>query len=331
MAGFLEVADPAAVKVPFDVALARARRDGAAPRLDPPTAPEPDDAAPPRLEWRAVDAGYEDVAVLHGVSAALGRRETVAVLGPNGSGKTTLFKAAIGLLPLMAGEVLVDGRSIAGRRVAELASVFGYVFQNPSQMLFARSVRDELEFGPRNLGRDETELGALAAAALRRVGLADEPDILDRPPLTLSFGQQKRLALAVALALEPRTLVLDEPSAGQDHRSATAFMTEVQRIAGLESVFFVTHDVDLALTFADRVLLLRDGAIVADGRPLDVIADRDRWTGCNLRYTSLMEANAAASARTGRFLSGAELASVLAQVDGGAWDSQHTLGGEGHP
>ena len=100
------------------------------------------------------------------------------------------------------------------------------------------------------------------------MSLDQEADIRDRPPLTLSFGQQKRLALAVALALEPRTLVLDEPSAGQDHRTATAFMTEVERIAGLESVYFVTHDADLALTYADRILLLREGRIVADGSPL---------------------------------------------------------------
>jgi energy-coupling factor transport system ATP-binding protein len=328
--GFFAVADPAVVKVPFSVALDRARRNGGGhhePRpLDRPQA----DPAPPRLEWRGVDAGYDGIAVLHGATAALRRHETVAVLGPNGSGKTTLFKAAIGLVPHMAGDVLVDGASIAGRSVADLAGIFGYVFQNPSQMLFARSVRDELLFGPRNLGRDEAGFDELAATALRRVGLDREEDVLDRPPLTLSFGQQKRLALAVALALEPRTLVLDEPSAGQDHRSATAFMTEVERIAGLESVFFVTHDVDLALTYADRILLLREGTVVADGAPLDVIADRDRWAACNLRYTSLMEANAAWGGRTGRFLSSEELASVVAGIGEGERGAVQ-LGGEGNP
>src|SRR5206468_7260680 len=138
---------------------------------------------------------------------------------------------------------------------------------NPSQMLFAATVREELLFGPRNLGRPEGRLDELVARALSEVNLANEEQILLRPPLTLSFGQQKRLAIAVALALEPRTLVLDEPSAGQDHRSATAFMKEVARIEGLESVYFVTHDADLALTHADRVLLMRDGRIVADGTP----------------------------------------------------------------
>ena len=95
----------------------------------------------------------------------------------------------------------------------------------------------------------------------------------------------------MALALQPRTLVLDEPSAGQDYRSATAFMREVERIAGLESLYFVTHDVDLALTTADRIILLREGRIAADGTPREVVEDRDLWRACNLRETSLMDAN----------------------------------------
>ena len=98
-------------------------------------------------------AGWGEREVLHGVSAKLGAKEIVAVLGPNGSGKTTLLRTAMGLTPARAGEVLVDGASIAGRTVADLATIFGFVFQSPSQMLFAKTVREELEFGPRNLKR----------------------------------------------------------------------------------------------------------------------------------------------------------------------------------
>jgi len=270
-----------------------------------------DGAVPPRIDWRGVEAAYDGRVVLHGITASLGARQRVAVLGPNGSGKTTLFKNAIGLHPATAGEVLVDGRAVADQTVASLATTFGYVFQNPSQMLFARTVRDELLFGPANLGRPPATFDALVAEVLRRVGLADEEEIEARPPLTLSFGQQKRLAIGVALALTPRTLVLDEPSAGQDHRSATAFMHEVEQIDGLESTYFVTHDADLALTHADRILLLRDGRVVADADPLTVIADREQWEACNLRYTSLMEANAAWSAQTGRFLGAEQLAAWI--------------------
>jgi energy-coupling factor transport system ATP-binding protein len=192
--------------------------------------------------------------------------------------------------------------------VAQLATVFGYVFQSPSQMLFARTVREELVFGPRNLGRPEAEFEGIVADALRRTALDQLEGILDRPPLTLSFGQQKRLALAIALALQPPTLILDEPSAGQDHRTAARFMREVLAIPGLESVYLVTHDVDLALTHADRILLFREGRIVADGPPGSVIEDEDRWISCNLRPTSLMRANARWRTGTAGFLDAGSLA-----------------------
>lgn len=315
---FFALADPRAVKVPFDVWLERARAGtiDLAPEVEERGDIGPTGELPPRLEWRGVSAAYDERPVLHDVRAALGASEIVAVLGPNGSGKTTLFKTAIGLVPYSAGEILVDGQPTAGRSVAELATAFGYVFQNPSQMLFAPSVREELLFGPRNLGRDASRFDDLVTSALRRVRLDDEEGIADRPPLTLSFGQQKRLSTAVALALEPRTLVLDEPSAGQDHRNAATFMREVRRIEGLESVYFVTHDADLALANADRILLLREGRVVADGAPLEVIADRDRWLASNLRYTSLMEANLRWQESTGRFLDGAALAQVATSQAG---------------
>ena len=324
MDGFLDTADPTAVKLPFDAWLRRARAAGAAPSVHEPN-PEAEEArgdsdcrsgrraAPSRVAECAMPATTSGPFSTTSAPASA-RNQRVAVLGPNGSGKTTMFKAAIGLRPLSAGEVRVDGTSIAGRGVAELAGTFGYVFQNPSQMLFAPTVRDELLFGPRNVGRAEDEHDRIVREALVRVGLDDEPEIESRPPRTLSHGQQKRLAIAVALTLEPSTLVLDEPSAGQDYRSATAFMREVGRIAGLDSVYFVTHDVDLALTHADRILLLRDGRLVADGAPLEVIADRERWRACNLRTTSLMEANLRWGGRSGRFLGPETLATLAASA-----------------
>ena len=312
--GFLEVADPSAVKLPFEVVLAHA----VAGRLDagedahPPPPRETAAEAPARIAFDGVRAGFEDREILRGITTELGPREVVAVLGPNGSGKTTLFRAAIGLIPLWGGTVYVDGEPTADRTVADLASIFGYVFQSPSQMLFARTVKEELEFGPRNLGKDPSTYGTIVADALRRTGLDGLEGILERPPLSLSFGQQKRLALAIALALEPRTLILDEPSSGQDHRTARRFMDEVRSIPGLESLYLITHDVDLALTHADRILLFRDGRIVADGPPRLVIEDEDRWRACNLRPTSLMRANARWRDATDGFLDTERLARLIA-------------------
>ncbi|HZC32355.1 MAG TPA: ABC transporter ATP-binding protein [Candidatus Bathyarchaeia archaeon] len=313
--GFLRIADPEAVKLPFEVVLDRVRSglipsptaDGDGGATDPPRVSDVD-GGPARLAYRDVRAGYGRHEVLRGISTALGSREIVAVLGPNGSGKTTLFRTAMRLLEPSAGSIEVDGRPIAERTVPELATVFGYVFQSPSQMLFARTVREELVFGPRNLGRDPDAFDGIIDDALRRTSLDDLESIRERAPLTLSFGQQKRLALAIALSLQPPTLILDEPSAGQDHRTANRFLGEVTAIPGLESIYLITHDVDLALTHADRILLMRDGELVADGPPTDVIADEDRWIACNLRPTSLLRANAQWGEEPGRLLDSETLA-----------------------
>ena len=316
--GFLEIADPESVRLPFDV-VARRVAAGSPDDVPPPTtlAEHRDGTsdAPPRLEYRGVTAAIAETEILPGVDASLGPAETVAVLGPNGSGKTTMFRTAMRLLDITGGAVLVDGASIAGKRTTDLVETFGYVFQSPSQMLFARTVLDELLFGPRMLGRDPVTFDELVDDALRRTSLADLEDVRERPPLAMSFGQQKRLALAIALTIRPRTLILDEPSAGQDHRTAQAFMREVTAIPALQSLYFVTHDVDLALTHADRILLFREGRVVADGSPMEVIADTARWRACDLRVTSLMEANARYGSATGKFLDADTLARRVAAQD----------------
>jgi len=314
--GFLAIADPDAVKLPFDVVLDRIRSEmdgvGGAPTATTPPLPATANAAAtdgvPRLTYRDVRAGYGTHEVLRGITATFGRREVVAVLGPNGSGKTTLFRTAMRLLEPSSGTIEVDGGPITTRTVPQLATVFGYVFQSPSQMLFARTVREELLFGPRNLGRDPATFESIIDDALRRTSLDELEDIRERAPLTLSFGQQKRLALAIALSLQPPTLILDEPSAGQDHRTANRFLAEVTAIPGLESLYLITHDVDLALTHADRILLMRDGELVADGPPTEVIADEERWIACNLRPTSLLRANAQWRQGSGRLLDSESLA-----------------------
>jgi energy-coupling factor transport system ATP-binding protein len=184
-------------------------------------------------------------------------------------------------------------------------------------MLFAQTVREELLFGPRNLGMAADDYDDLVAEVLGQVALDDLEGIQQRPPLTLSFGQQKRLAIAIALALRPRTLILDEPSAGQDHRSARTFMSAIRELESVDGLYFVTHDVDLALTQAARILLLREGRIVADGPPAQVVRDLDRWRACNLRESSLMRANL----RWGdgeHFLDAEALARIVARETGDA-------------
>jgi energy-coupling factor transporter ATP-binding protein EcfA2 len=317
VAGFLRTVDPEAVRLPFEVVLERERDLASGTPVAIAERPSADPTAAGRLAFRDVRVDLGEREVLTGINADLGAREVVAVLGPNGSGKTTMLRTGMGLVRPKAGTVEVDGESISGRTVADLARVFGYVFQSPSQMLFCRTVREELLFGPRNLGHPIGDADAFCMRVLHRIGLDMEEGILDRPPMTLSFGQQKRLALAIALALEPPTLVLDEPSAGQDHRTANAFLDEVLSIEGIESIYLVTHDVDLAMTRADRILLLRDGRIVADGPPARVIEDEERWLACNLQITSLMRANRAWRPTAGRLLDATALARHIISHEGG--------------
>ena len=197
--------------------------------------------------------------VLHDVTLDIHRGDIIAVLGPNGAGKTTLVKHAIGLLKPTEGRVLVDGRDTHALSVAQIAATLGYVFQSPSHMLFAPTVREELAFGPTNLGHDPAQIEKEVTQALEIVNLTGREN---DPPLALSFGQQKRVSIAAILAMRSRILVMDEPTAGQDYRNYMDFMDSILQMPGFEAILFITHDVDLAVIYANRVLLVSDGRLV---------------------------------------------------------------------
>ncbi|MFC4586818.1 ABC transporter ATP-binding protein [Sphaerisporangium corydalis] len=284
--GFLRMAPAGHVKLPFATLVARA---GELPEVTPP----PHHAAgesTPRLEYRGADLGYGARTVLSGVDLALGPRERVAVLGPNGAGKSTLLRAAVMLTAASRGEVLVDGAPIAERSILSLATTFGYVFQNPGQALFSATVGQELAFGPRNLGWSPEEIARESENVLRATLLDGEKDIMDRPPRTLSYGQQRRLTVALALAMRPRTLILDEPTAGQDLRTTTEFIGHALAAESVESVYFITHDVDLALTYAGRIIVVDQGRVVADASPAELARTEGLWSGAGLQETSLVRA-----------------------------------------
>ncbi|MBO3747994.1 ABC transporter ATP-binding protein [Streptosporangiaceae bacterium NEAU-GS5] len=278
--GFLRVAPVGQVKLPFGTLVERAAELPEAP--DRPAR----ERGAVRLAYEKAALGYPGRTVLSGLDLGFGSTERVAVLGPNGAGKSTLLRAAMRLVEPSKGRVLVDGAPVAERSIISLATTFGYVFQNPGQSLFSGTVRDELAFGPRNLKWPKDEIEAASQEALRAVLLDQEPGILDRPPRTLSFGQQRRLTVALALAMRPKTLILDEPTAGQDLHTTSAFMDHV--LDTTESVYFITHDVDLALTAADRIVVIDGGRVAADGSPAEIAHRTDLWD--RLRETSLVRA-----------------------------------------
>ena len=258
------------------------------------------------VQFDQVAFGYEPGAeVLHGINLEIKRGDVIAVLGPNGAGKTTFVKHAIGLLKPKTGRVLVDGRDTREASVAQIASTLGYVFQSPSHMLFAPTVREELAFGPKNLLHTKDQIEKEVKEALQIVNLSEmESD----PPLALSFGQQKRVSIAAILAMRSRILIMDEPTAGQDYRNYMGFMDAILQLPGFEAILFITHDVDLAVIYANRVLMMSDGRIVADGSPHDVLGDLNRLKKCRLVPTSLLSENLKYWPRTDRFLRAEALA-----------------------
>jgi energy-coupling factor transport system ATP-binding protein len=243
--------------------------------------------------------------VLHGINLDIRRGDVIAVLGPNGAGKTTLVKHAIGLLKPKAGRVLVEGHDTREVSVAKIAQTLGYVFQSPSHMLFAPTVREELSFGPTNLGHKPEDIKNHVAQALEIVNLSGREE---DPPLALSFGQQKRVSIAAILAMRSRILVMDEPTAGQDYRNYMDFMDAILQLPGFEAILFITHDVDLAVIHANRVLMVNSGGLAADGRPEEVLADEERLRRNRLVPTSLLRLNLERLHETGRFMRAEALA-----------------------
>ncbi len=262
----------------------------------------------PLVRFEDVAFGYEKGSdVLKGISLDIRRGDVIAILGPNGAGKTTFVKHAIGLLKPKSGRVLVNGRDTHQTSVAEIAGTLGYVFQSPSHMLFAQTVFEELAFGPRNLGHPKAQTEKEVKEALDIVNLADkEKD----PPLALSFGQQKRVSIAAILAMRSRILVMDEPTAGQDYQNYMSFMDSILRLPNFEAILFITHDVDLATIYANRVILVANGRVEADGRPQEVLRDFDLLKACRLVPTSLLQANLDYLPKTGRFMRAEALAHV---------------------
>jgi len=191
--------------------------------------------------------------------------------------------------------------------VAQVARTLGYVFQSPGHMLFAPTVREELAFGPRNLGFAREEIDQSVAQAVETVNLRG---LEEYPPLALSFGQQKRVTIAAVLAMRSRILVMDEPTAGQDYWNYMAFMDSILQMPGFAAVLFITHDLDLAICYANRVVLMAEGRIAADGSPADVLSDLELLRRCRIVPTSLLRLNLEYLPRTGRFLRAEALAHI---------------------
>ena len=208
-----------------------------------------------------------DRAVLAGLDLTVEHGERVAVLGPNGAGKTTLMLHLNGLLR-GAGELEVAGLPVTPDALPALRARVGLVFQDPDDQLFMPTVADDVGFGPRNLGLDDAEIARRTAAALAAVRM---DHAAERAPHQLSMGERRRVAIAGVLAMDPRLLVLDEPSANLDPRARRELL---DLLAGLDrTLLVVTHDLPFAAELCERAVILAGGRIAADGACTAVLED----------------------------------------------------------
>jgi len=215
---------------------------------------------------------YEDgTLALRGVSLEIPEGDLLAVVGPNGSGKTTLAKLLTGLLKPTRGVVRVMGMDTRSVPPSRLARLVGFVFQNPDHQLVCNTVREEVELPLRLQGLEGEEVEGRARWALRAVGLEG---LEDEAPYFLSKGERQRLALATALAVRPRLLVVDEPTTGQDERGSRAIMELLSRLnAEGVTVVVISHDMRLVCEYARRVAVLNEGRLVAVGHPRRVFTE----------------------------------------------------------
>ncbi len=230
---------------------------------------------PSVLELRGLSFRYATGRLaIDNVTCAVSRGERLAVVGPSGAGKSTLLMHCNGLLPAPPvardeeARVFVQGLAVTKTRLRDVRRRVGFLFQDPDDQLFCPTVRDDVAFGPLNLGLDRSEVLARVERGLTAVGMAD---CATRNPAELSTGERKRVCLAGVLACEPSLLVLDEPTSNLDPRARRQLLTILREFAG--TLIVATHDLDFVIDLCDRVLVLDEGRVQADGRTERILSD----------------------------------------------------------
>jgi energy-coupling factor transport system ATP-binding protein len=223
------------------------------------------------IKASGVHVSFSAVQALRGVDLSLYSGEIAVMMGHNGAGKSTLLRALIGLTPLDSGGVWVDGQTIAGKSVADVCQQVGYLPQDPNALLFADTVQEELLITLRNHHLDTTKTEYQPRILLERLGIADKAG---RYPRDLSTGERQRTALGAVMVTHPGALLLDEPTRGLDYAAKLTLINLLKswRADGM-AILMVTHDVELAVQAADRIILLENGQVSAEGVPAEVLAN----------------------------------------------------------
>lgn len=254
------------------------------------------------LQLSNIEFSYtEEAVVLKGIDLDVEDGEFITIIGQNGSGKSTLVKNFNGLLTPDRGSVTVYGPDGAPYATADeplkrIAQYIGYVFQNPDDQIFHTSVYEEIAYGLKNIGVPQEDIPARIETVLGQIGLDTDGG---QNPFNLGKGQRQRLAIASVLAMEPQIICVDEPTTGQDRTESQRIMEILQEYNERgHTVVVITHDIALAAEYTDRVIVVNDGKIAADGPPKDVFLKRDNLEKTNIRPPQITQLAIALKGRT---------------------------------
>ncbi len=218
---------------------------------------------------------FEKVA-LNKVNLEIKDGEFVALIGHTGSGKSTLIQHLNGLLKPTSGNITVDGTDITakGVKLTDIRKKVGLVFQYPEYQLFEETIEKDIEFGPRNLGLTEEEIHNRVLRAMKMVGL-DYEEYKDKSPFELSGGQKRRVAIAGVIAMEPKVLILDEPTAGLDPKGRDEILEQIEKlhIEYNMTIILVSHSMEDVAKIAGRVVVMNGGEVILDGTPAKVFRE----------------------------------------------------------
>jgi energy-coupling factor transport system ATP-binding protein len=225
-----------------------------------------------RIEVSDLHFSYpDDIEALAGVSLVIEEGEQVAIIGQNGAGKTTLVKHFNGLLKPASGKVIIGEWDTSNHSVAQLATRVGYVFQNPDEQLFHRNVKDELEFGPKNLGFSPESTSERVEEAIQ---LAELDGYRHSNPYDLSPTWRKMVALASVIAMDTPIVIFDEPTTGQDAISVARIAKIVQKMREQgKTMIAISHDIDFCAENFDRIVAMSLGKVILDGPVHDVVGE----------------------------------------------------------
>ena len=236
-----------------------------------------------KVEGLSVSYG-DNPAIIEDMSFSLKKGERLAIVGKNGAGKSTLAKALCGFVPSQ-GKLTYKGQDISQDSIAERSERIGFVLQNPNQMISQTMIFDEVALGLRLRGIEEAEVEERVHEVLKTCGLYS---FRNWPISALSFGQKKRVTIASILVLKPEIIILDEPTAGQDYKTYTDIMNFLDSLQKQgHTIVMITHDMQLMLEYSDRCLVVVEGKIIADDKPVTILNQKDLLESANLKQTSL--------------------------------------------